>query len=111
MRYPLDLQQKIIFDSEFLSPEELSEKYKIPVALVRQWLPLKITDEKFKYSVRQKFYNIIPPTEAAIEVIFSKFVSPYITDKEWDGCSQKVSKVLIDFAYKVYKKGLADAEK
>ena len=111
MRYSLDLQQKIISDSDFLTPEELSKKYSIPVSLIDQWLKLKISEEKFKYSVRQKFYNIIPPTEAAIEVIFSKFVSPCITDKEWDICSQKVSKVLIDFAYKVYEKGLTDAEK
>ena len=109
MRYSLKLQQKVLNDSSSLSVKELSEKYNLSESLIKKWLLLNIPEEKLKYSVRQKFYNVIPPLEAKIEVIYSKFISDKITDEEWENCSKSVSQAIIDFAYKVYKLGISDS--
>lgn len=108
VKYSLKIQQKICKESSFKTIEELSEIYKIPVSVINKWLTLNYSEEQLKTSIRQKLYNAIPLVEASIETIYSEYVICGISDKEWEICSKKISQIITDFAYKVYKTALAD---
>ena len=109
MKYSLKTQQKILEESSFRTVEELSEIYKIPASVINKWLVLNYDEEQLKTSVRQKLYNVIPLVEANIETIYSDYVICGISDKEWELCSKKISQLITDFAYKVYKTAIADS--
>lgn len=109
VKYSLKTQQKILEESSFRTVEELSDMYKIPASVINKWLILNYDEEQLKTSVRQKLYNVIPLVEANIETVYSDYVICGISDKEWDMCSRKISQIITDFAYKVYKTAVIDS--
>lgn len=109
MKYSLKTQQKILEESSFRTVEELSDMYKIPASVINKWLVLNYDEEQLKTSVRQKLYNVIPLVEANIETVYSDYIICGISDKEWDMCSRKISQIITDFAYKVYKTAVIDS--
>lgn len=109
VKYSLKTQQRILEESSFRTVEELSDMYKIPISVINKWLVLNYDEEQLKTSVRQKLYNVIPLVEANIETIYSDYVICGISDKEWELCSRKISQIITDFAYKVYKTAIADS--
>ena len=109
VKYSLKTQQKILEESSFRTVEELSDMYKIPASVINKWLILNYDEEQLKTSIRQKLYNVIPLVEANIETVYSDYVICGISDKEWDMCSRKISQIITDFAYKVYKTAVIDS--
>lgn len=109
VKYSLKTQQKILEESSFRTVEELSDMYKIPASVINKWLILNYDEEQLKTSIRQKLYNVIPLVEANIETVYSDYVIHGISDKEWDMCSRKISQIITDFAYKVYKTAVIDS--
>lgn len=109
VKYSLKAQQKILEESSFRTVEELSDIYKIPASVINKWLILNYDEEQLKTSIRQKLYNVIPLVEANIETVYSDYVICGISDKEWDMCSRKISQIITDFAYKVYKTAVIDS--
>lgn len=110
MRYSQDLQNRVIADSVTLSVELLSEKYHLPVNIIRKWLLIDLTEEQLKVRVRQKFYNLFPLEEAKIISIFSKYISEEISDEEWELLAKKTNKELFNFALSLYKSLRIDFE-
>lgn len=65
---------------------------------------------KLKFHIQQKFYNLIPVVEAKITSTYSEsdFIVYGITDEEWEECSQKINRIIVDTVSQVYKAVLKD---
>lgn len=110
MRYSQELQEKVIDESLSKSAHEVAQEYNVPERLVKKWIFLSIPEEKLKYTVRQKFYNLFPLVEAKIttDLSDSDFIVCSITDDEWEELSKKISKHLFDLAFAVYKAAMLE---
>lgn len=110
MRYSLELQQKVVHYSEKYSVEKASKEFDIPVNVIQSWIVQDMDEIKLKFHIQQKFYNLIPLVEAKITAIYSEsdFIVYGITDEEWDECSLKINKVIVDTVSQVYRAVLKD---
>lgn len=110
MRYSLELQEKAVRYSKEHSIQEASKEYNIPVNVIQSWIVQNMDEVKLKFHIQQKFYNLIPVVEAKITSIYSEsdFIVYGITDEEWDECSSKINRVIVDTVSQVYKSVLKD---
>ncbi|MCQ2081710.1 MAG: hypothetical protein MJZ11_08620 [Lachnospiraceae bacterium] len=110
MRYSLDLQQTVVHYSKSHSVPEASKEFNIPINVIQSWIVQDMDEVKLKFHIQQKFYNLIPIVEAKITSVYSEsdFIVYGITDEEWDECSSKINKVIVETVSQVYRAVLKD---
>lgn len=110
MRYSLDLQQTVVRYSREHSVPEASKEFNVPINVIQSWVVQDMDEVKLKFHIQQKFYNLIPKVEAKITATYSEsdFIVCGITDEEWEDCSNKINRIIVDTVSQVYRAVLKD---
>lgn len=110
MRYSLDLQETVVRYSKEHSIQEASKEYNVPINVIQSWIVQNMDEVKLKFHIQQKFYNLIPVVEAKIVATYSEsdFIVCGISDEEWEECSNKINRIIVDTVSQVYRAVLKD---
>lgn len=105
MRYTKDVQQKICFKIEQgYSVEECARLYNVPASVILKWTRQDISEQEIKVSALRKYQPEVSEIEARLMGKISAYMTDDLSDDDFVGISNGVSKELYNLATNIIKK-------